>query len=51
MQFTFQDRETLYLVMDLLIGGDLRFHIGKHRRFKEIQTSYLFTINQSIVFY
>lgn len=36
MNFAFQDRENLYLVMDLLTGGDLRFHIGKQRRFKEV---------------
>jgi hypothetical protein len=29
MNFAFQDRDNLYLVMDLLTGGDLRFHIGK----------------------
>ena len=38
MHFAFQDRENLYLVMDLLTGGDLRFHVGKNRRFKENQT-------------
>jgi hypothetical protein len=27
------------LVMDLLNGGDLRYHICKHRRFTEEQTS------------
>lgn len=35
----FQDRDHLYLVMDLLNGGDLRFHMGKIRRFSEQQTS------------
>jgi len=32
--------------MDLLSGGDLRYHICKHRRFSEEQTSnWLKTIN------
>ena len=35
IHFAFQDRETLFLVMDLLTGGDLRFHIGRQRRFTE----------------
>ena len=35
MNYAFQDSENLYLVMDLLSGGDLRYHIGKMRRFKE----------------
>ena len=35
MNYAFQDRENLYLVMDLLTGGDLRYHISKHRRFPE----------------
>jgi len=26
--------------MDLLTGGDLRFHVGKYRRFKEVQTRF-----------
>ncbi len=38
MYYAFQDRENLYLVMDLLAGGDLRYHICKHRRFSEEQT-------------
>lgn len=39
MYYAFQDRENLYLVMDLLSGGDLRYHICKYRRFSEEQTS------------
>lgn len=39
MKKAFQDREHLYLVMDLLQGGDLRFHFCKMRRFTEEQTS------------
>lgn len=34
MAYAFQDRENLYLVMDLLIGGDLRYHMGCRRRFR-----------------
>ena len=29
MQYAFEDRENLYLVIDLMSGGDLRYHIGK----------------------
>lgn len=36
---SFQDHEYLYLVMDLLTGGDLRYHIDKYKRFNETQTS------------
>ena len=41
MYYAFQDRDNLYLVMDMLSGGDLRYHICKHRRFSEEQTSKL----------
>lgn len=40
MQYAFQDRDNLYLVMDLLNGGDLRYHIARHRRFSEEQTKF-----------
>ena len=40
MVCSFQDRENLYLIMDLLTGGDLRFHIGRHRHFTEDQTKF-----------
>jgi len=39
MQMAFQDYENLYLVMDLLTGGDLRYQICKHKYFTEEQTS------------
>lgn len=39
MYYAFQDKENLFLVMDLLSGGDLRYHICRHRRFNEEQTS------------
>ncbi len=39
MYYAFQDRENLFLVMDYLSGGDLRYHICKQRRFSEEQTS------------
>ncbi len=39
MQYAFQDFENLYLVMDLLTGGDLRYHISRHKKFSEEQTS------------
>lgn len=40
MHYAFQDRDNLYLVIDLMQGGDLRYHIGKHRRFSEEQTKF-----------
>ena len=40
MHYAFQDKENLYLVMDLLNGGDLRFHISRYRRFSEEQTRF-----------
>lgn len=38
MSSAFQDRENLYLVLDLLTGGDLRYHICKNKRFSEEET-------------
>jgi serine/threonine protein kinase len=42
MHYAFQDREVLYLVMDWMQGGDLRYHIGSRTRFTEIQASTTF---------
>ena len=39
MIFAFQDRENLYLVMDLMSCGDLRYHINKKQLFNELQAS------------
>jgi serine/threonine protein kinase len=35
MYYAFQDRQNLYLVMDYLSGGDLRYHICRYRYFSE----------------
>ncbi|CAD8133768.1 unnamed protein product [Paramecium octaurelia] len=40
MNYAYQDRENLYLVMDYMKGGDLRYHIGKMRRFNEQSTKF-----------
>ena len=40
MHYAFQDNENLYLIMDLLTGGDLRFHISRHKKFSEEQTRF-----------
>ena len=40
MQYSFQDRDSLYLVMDLLAGGDLRYHLGRQKVFTEEQTRF-----------
>jgi serine/threonine protein kinase len=41
MQYAFQDRTRLYLVMDLMTGGDLRFHLNKLKLFNERQTHFI----------
>jgi serine/threonine protein kinase len=40
MFYAFQDRDNLYLIMDYMSGGDLRYHIGRQRRFSEEQTRF-----------
>lgn len=39
MAYAFQDKENLYLVMDLMLGGDLRYHLSRRRKFTENETS------------
>ncbi len=45
MYYSFQDYDNLYLVMDMLTGGDLRYHIFRHKKFSEEQTSKLLLYN------
>ena len=40
MHFSFQDNHYLYIAMDLLTGGDLRYQISKIRKFTEEQTKF-----------
>jgi serine/threonine protein kinase len=40
MTSAFQDREYLYLIMDYLDGGDLRYHLGNKRYFNEKETKF-----------
>jgi serine/threonine protein kinase len=41
MRFAFQTSDVLYLVMDLMKGGDLRYHIGTKRRFTEEEVKFI----------
>ena len=41
MRVAFQDREFLYLGLDLFKGGDLRYHIIKNRTFNEAQSMFM----------
>ena len=41
MHIAFQDRENLSLVMDYMMGGDLRYHMGLNGKFSEDTTSKL----------
>ena len=40
MIFSFQDEDNLYFGMDLLTGGDLRYHICKRKNFSENQSKF-----------
>ena len=40
MNCAFQDFENLYLVMDLLTGGDLRYHLCRINHFTEEETKF-----------
>ena len=39
MYYSFQDDDNLYIVLDYLQGGDLRYQLTHHKRFTETQLS------------
>ena len=41
MYYAFQDVDTLYIIMDYLSGGDLRYHICRRNYFTEIETKFI----------
>ena len=49
MHFAFQDYDNLYLIMDLLNGGDLRYHVSRYKKFTEQQTSIVYIIKNSLL--
>ena len=53
LQYAFQDYNNLYLVLDLLTGGDLRYQIGHHKRqyFSELQTKFFVSCIISALYY
>ena len=40
MYYAFQDKDNLYLVIDFLSGGDLRYHVSRYHTFSEEQTRF-----------
>ena len=40
MHFSFQDNDHLYITMDLLTGGDLRYHLCRNKKFSESETKF-----------
>ena len=41
VRIAFQDREYLYLGLDLFNGGDLRFHLINNRYFSETESKFM----------
>ena len=41
MIYSFQDLDYLYLVMEILQGGNLRYHLSLKKRFNENQIKFL----------
>ena len=40
MHYAFQDRGKLYLVLDYVNGGDMRYHFARHKNFTEEQVRF-----------
>ena len=53
MHYAFQDYDNLYLILDLLTGGDLRYQISRHPRqyFSEKQTKFFISFLIESLFY
>jgi serine/threonine kinase 32 len=49
--FAFQDNEHLFMVLDLMIGGDLRFHLQKNRIFNEKQSKFIISELSCALYY
>ena len=41
LNFSFQDKEYLYLILDYLPGGDLRYYLSKKISFNEVQIKFM----------
>ena len=41
IHYSFQDKDNLYLIIDFLQGGDLRYHLCKEKQFTEEQTKFI----------
>ena len=41
MHFAFQTKDNLYIIMDYLSGGDLRYNMCKYKRFSETQAKFI----------
>jgi len=48
MHYAFQDKENLFMIMDYLSGGDLRYHMIEQRKFSEDQCSKI--LNPFLIF-
>ncbi|KAG1459014.1 hypothetical protein G6F55_005012 [Rhizopus delemar] len=40
LYYAFHDDENLFMVLDLMLGGDLRFHLDSYGRFNELQVRF-----------
>ena len=44
MHYSFQDNENLYLIMDFLSGGDLRYHLCKKKNLLNQKVNFLYHV-------
>ena len=41
MHYAFEDRDRLYIITDLINGGDIRYHIKRKKLFNEIELKFI----------